>query len=60
MPAWRTDRAEDNWGVSVWVHNLTDDDTETLKISVAVFGANANTVQYQEPRTYGLSVDYAF
>ena len=52
--------AEDNWGVSVWVHNLTDDDTETLKLYVAIFGANANTVQYQEPRSYGLSVDYAF
>ena len=52
--------AEDNWGVSVWVHNLTDDDTETLKIYLATFGANWNTVQYQEPRTYGLSVDYAF
>ena len=53
--------AGNNWGVSLWARNLTDDDSETY----VAFGAGflpfgTNRAQYQEPRTYGVTLDYRF
>ena len=53
--------AGNNWGVSLWARNLTDDDSETY----VAFGSGflpfgTNRAQYQEPRTYGVTLDYRF
>jgi len=49
-----------NWGVALWGRNLTDDDTLTYLSFSSAFGIFATAGQYQEPRTYGLAVDYTF
>ena len=53
--------AKDNWGISLWVKNLTDDDSETyIAFGSAFLPFGTNRAQYQEPRTYGITLDYAF
>ncbi len=52
--------SSDKWGISLWVNNLTDDDSFTYTAFFAAFGVGAQTVQYQEPRTYGVSLDFSF
>lgn len=51
----------DKWGVSLWVHNLTDDDSDVYRTFGSAFlPMGTNRVQLQEPRTYGVSLDYSF
>ncbi|MGI9294987.1 MAG: TonB-dependent receptor [Pseudomonadales bacterium] len=53
--------AKDNWGVSLWVNNITDDDSDVYRTFGSAFlPAGTNRVQLQEPRTYGLSLDFSF
>ncbi|MDC0067671.1 TonB-dependent receptor [Gammaproteobacteria bacterium] len=53
--------AEDNWGVSLWVRNLTDDDSETyVAFGAAFLPFGTNRAQYQEPRTYGVTLNLSF
>jgi iron complex outermembrane recepter protein len=49
-----------NWGIAVWGKNLTDDDSYVYLGYSSAFGINARSAQYQEPRTYGVEVDYTF
>jgi iron complex outermembrane receptor protein len=49
-----------NWGIALWGKNLTDDDTLTYLSFSSAFGIFATAGQYQEPRTYGLAIDYTF
>ena len=52
---------EDNWGVSLWVKNLTDDDSKVYSAFGATFlPAASNRAQYQQPRTYGVTLDFSF
>ena len=53
--------ADDNWGVSLWVRNLTDDDSETyVAYGAAFLPFGTNRAQFQEPRTYGLTLNLSF
>jgi iron complex outermembrane receptor protein len=53
--------AADNWGVTLWVKNLTDDDSEVYNAYGDTFlPFGTNRAQFQEPRTYGVALDYAF
>lgn len=49
-----------NWGIAVWGKNLTDDDSYVYLGYASEFGLSARSAQYQEPRTYGVAVDYSF
>ncbi len=49
-----------NWGISAWGKNLTDDDSLTYLSFSSAFGIFATAGQYQQPRTYGLAIDYTF
>ena len=51
---------EGNWGVSVWAKNLADDNTLVLHQYATAFGNFSPSGLYQEPRTYGVSLDYSF
>lgn len=51
----------DKWGISLWVQNLTDDDSDVYRTFGSAFlPMGTNRVQLQEPRTYGVSLDYSF
>ena len=52
--------AADNWGVSLWANNITDDDSATYLAFSRAFGLGNQTGQFQEPRTYGVSLDFSF
>ena len=53
--------AEGNWGVSLWVRNLTDDDSETyVAFGAAFLPFGTNRAQFQEPRTYGVTLNLSF
>ena len=53
--------AEGHWRVSVWGKNLTDDDSETyIAFGNAFLPIGTNRAQFQEPRTYGVTLDYSF
>ena len=53
--------AEDNWGVSLWGKNLTDDDSMVYRAFGAAFLPFATKrAQFQEPRTYGVTLDLRF
>ena len=49
-----------NWGVSVWAKNLADDNTLVYRNFATAFGNFSPSGMYQEPRTYGVSLDYSF
>ena len=49
-----------NWGVSVWAKNLADDNTLVLNQFATAFGNFSPSGLYQEPRSYGVSLDYSF
>ena len=50
-----------NWGVAAWVKNLTDDDTQVHGMFAAGgLGGRGTLGQYQEPRSYGVTLDYRF
>lgn len=44
------------WSVSAWANNLTD----TTYLTCVIPGPLGAFAQYAEPRTFGLSIDYAF
>ena len=46
--------------VALWAKNLLDDDGFVYLGYSAAFGVATRAAQYQEPRTYGVSVDYSF
>lgn len=53
--------AAENWGISLWGKNLTDDDSEVYRaFGTAFLPTGSNRAQYQEPRTYGVTVDFSF
>lgn len=53
--------AEGHWGVSLWGKNLTDDDSETyIAFGNAFLPVGTNRAQFQEPRTYGVTLDFSF
>ena len=52
---------EDSWGVSLWVKNLTDDDSKVYAAYGSTFlPAASNRAQYQQPRTYGVTINLEF
>ena len=50
-----------NWGVAAWVKNLADDDTQVhATFAAGGLGGRGALGQYQEPRSYGVTLDYRF
>ena len=53
--------ASDSWGVSLWAKNLTDDDSEVYRaFGTGFLPFGTNRAQYQQPRTYGVTLDLSF
>lgn len=46
--------------VSLWGRNLTDDDSLVYAAYRTAFGSAGHVGMYQQPRTYGVTLDYAF
>ena len=52
---------EDGWGIALWGKNLTDDDSMVYRAFGSAFlPFGTNRAQYQEPRTYGVTLDLRF
>ena len=50
-----------NWGVAAWVKNATDDDTRVhATFAAGGLGGRGALGRFQEPRTYGVTLDYRF
>jgi iron complex outermembrane receptor protein len=49
-----------NFGIAIWGRNLTDDDSFVYLAFDSSLGFSRRSAQYQEPRTYGVTVDYTF
>ena len=49
-----------NWGISAWAKNLTDDDTLVYAAFRTAFGSSGGVGMYQQPRSYGVTLDYSF
>ena len=53
--------ASDNWGIALWVKNLTDDDGEVYRaFDTGFLPFGTNRAQYQQPRTYRVTLDLSF
>ncbi len=50
----------DTWGIAGWARNLTDDQSLTYKAWRAAFGTRGVAAMYQQPRTYGVTLDLRF
>ena len=50
----------DDWGIALWGRNLTDDDSLMYAAYRTAFGTAGQVGLYQQPRTYGVTLDYAF
>lgn len=50
----------DNWGIALWGRNLTDDDSLVYAAYRSAFGSAGHVGMYQQPRTYGVTLDYRF
>ena len=49
------------WGVAAWVKNATDDDTRVhATFAAGGLGGRGALGRFQEPRTYGMTLDYRF
>lgn len=49
------------WGVAAWVKNAADDDTIVqTNYGAGGLGGRGHLARYQQPRTYGMTVDYQF
>ncbi len=49
---------DERWSASVWSNNVTD--KEYLRVATDVAGLGFYQLQYGDPRTYGLTVQYQF
>lgn len=49
-----------NWSLSAWARNLTDNKSLIYANFRSAFGSRGGVGMYQEPRTYGISLDYRF
>ena len=57
--SWRTRGG--NWGVAAWVKNAADDDTQVhATFAAGGLGGRGALGQFQQPRTYGATLDYRF
>ena len=53
--------ASDLWGVGLWAKNLTDDDSRVYRAFGSAFlPAGTMRARFQEPRTYGVTLDLQF
>ena len=53
--------ASDNWGIALWAKNLTDDDSAVYRaFGTGFLPFGTNRAQYQQPRTYGVTLDLSF
>ena len=50
----------DDWGIALWGRNLTDDDSLMYAAYRTAFGSAGHVGLYQQPRTYGVTLDYTF